>query len=140
MRTPRQRQQGMSHSISCTDEEWEMICEGAARAGIGASAWFTRCALDVNPLSGKARPLVLDERQQENLVKAITRLAEPFSGHPERLSRIWEDVRYLLRKRVRALMRQGRSDEARARLREAFGDKRAAWIESWARQRRHGDD
>ena len=30
---------------------------------MSASAWFTRCALDVNPLSRRTIPLVLDETQ-----------------------------------------------------------------------------
>ena len=132
MRKPRRRKEGMSHSISCKDEEWEMICKGAERAGTNPSAWFTQCALNVNPLAGRAIPLVLGEEQQRTVVMAVERLAQPFSGRPESLSRIEDDVRHVLRERVRAMTRQGRSDEARARLREVFGEKRAKWIERWA--------
>ena len=134
MRKPRRRQAGMSHSISCKDEEWEMICKGAERAGMNPSAWFTQCALNVNPLAGRTFPLVLDEEQQRNVVKAVDRLARPFSGSPESVSQIEDDVRHVLRERVRAMTRQGRSDEARDRLREVFGEERARWIERWAQR------
>ena len=80
MRKPRRRQEGMSHSISCKDEEWEMVCKGAERAGMNPSAWFTQCALNVNPLAGRTIPLVLDEEQQGNVVKAIERLGPAVFG------------------------------------------------------------
>ena len=132
MRKPRQRQEGMSHSISCTDEEWEKIREGAARADKGASAWFTACALKVNPLSAKTFPLVLDETEQLNMVTAITRLAHGLPGSPESLSDLGDNVRHVLRARLRAMTHQGRSAEARAKLREVFGEERAQRIEAWA--------
>ncbi len=122
----------MSHSISCTDEDWKMICKGGERAGKKPSAWFIQCALSVNPLAGRTFPLVLNEQQQRTVVMAVERLAQPFSDRPGSLSRIEDDVRHVLRERVRALIRQGRSAEARARLREVFGEKHARWIERWA--------
>ncbi len=126
----------MSHSISCTDEDWKMICKGGERAGMKPSAWFTHCALSVSPLAGRTFPLVLEEREQRNLAGAIERLAQPFSGRPESLSQVEADVRHLLRERVRAMMRKGRSDEARARLQDVFGEKHARWIEDWAQRPR----
>ncbi len=134
MRKPRRQQKGMSHSISCTDDEWAMIARGAERSGMSPSAWFTHCALNVNPLSERTIPLVLDEREQRNVAKAVERLARAISRSPQTLSGIEDDVRHLLRERVRAMTRQGRSAEARARLREMFGEKRARWIEDWARR------
>lgn len=136
MSKPRRRQKGMSHSISCTDEEWEMIGRGAARAGMSKSAWITQCALNVNLRAKRTIPLVLDEKQQGNVVLAVERLVGMISREPEALARIEDDVRHLLRKRVRAMIRQGRVAEARARLREVFGAKHAAWIEDWARRPR----
>jgi len=129
----------MSHSISCTDEDWQMICKGGERAGKKPSAWFIQCALSVSPLAGRTFPLVLDEHQQRTVVMAVERLAQPFSGRPESLSRIEDDVRHVLRERVRAMTRQGRSEEARTKLQEVFDKKHARWIERWAqrpRQRR----
>lgn len=136
MRKLRRRQKGMSHSISCTDEEWEMIGRGAARTGMGASAWFARCALNVNPRSQRTIPLVLDEKEQRNVAKAVERIARAVSRSPETPARIEDDVRHVLRERVRAMTRQGRSGEARARLREVFGEDRARWIEGWAHRPR----
>ena len=136
MRKPRRRQEGMSHSISCKDEEWELVCKGAERAGMKPSAWFTQCALDVNPLPGRTIPLVLEEREQRNLAGAIERLAQPFSGRPESLSQLEDDVRNVLRERVRAMTQQGRFEEARIKLRKVFGEERARWIERWARKPR----
>ena len=134
----------MSHSISCTDEDWQMICKGGERAGKKPSAWFIQCALSVSPLTGRTFPLVLDEHQQRTVVMAVGRLAQPFSGRPESLSRVEDDVRHVLRERVRAMMtRKESSGVARARLREVFGEKRAEWIEEWAqrpRQRRADAD
>ena len=134
MSKPRRRKEGMSHSISCTDEEWEMIRNGAARNGMAASAWFVQCALNVNPRSKRALPLVLDETQQRDMVDAVERLAGTISRDPETLFQIADDVRHLLRERVRAMTRQGRSTEARARLREVFGAEHARWIEDWAQR------
>ncbi|MDE0418295.1 MAG: hypothetical protein OXI95_15355 [bacterium] len=136
MSKPRRRREGMSHSISCTDEEWEMIGKGAARAGMSRSAWFVQCVLNVNPRSKRTIPLVLDEKQQGNVVLAVERLVGMISREPETLARIEDDVRHLLKERVRAMIRQGRVAEARARLCEVFGAKHAAWIEDWARRPR----
>ncbi len=136
MRKPRGRQKGMSHSISCKDDEWTMIGRGAARSGMSSSAWFTQCALNVDLRSERTIPLVLDERQQRNAARAVERLARAIARSPESLSAIEDDVRHLLRQRVRAMMRQGRPAEARARLREVFGEKHARWIEDWAQRQR----
>ena len=136
MNKPRRWKEGMSHSISCTDEEWEMVCRGAERAGMSASAWFVHCALNVNPRAKRTIPLVLDETQQRDMVDAVEQLAGTISRDPETLARIEDDVRHLLKQRVRAMMRQGRADEARARLREAFGAEHARWIEDWAQRPR----
>ncbi len=136
MKKPRRRQKGMSYSISCTDEEWEMIGRGAARAGMSKSAWFTQCALNVDLRPERPIPLVLDATQQRNVVLAAERLAGGISRDPETLERIEDDVRHLLRNRVRAMTRQGRATEARARLREVFGEDRAKWIEDWAQRPR----
>ncbi len=132
MKKPRRRKEGMSHSISCTDEEWEMIGTGAERAGMGRSAWFTQCALTVDLQAGRTFPLVLNEEQQHNVAEAVVHLAQPLSDRPGSLFRLDEDVRYLLRKRVRAMAQQGRAKDARARLHEVFGKKHAEWIEEWA--------
>ena len=136
MSKPRRRQEGMSHSISCTDEEWEKIGAGAARAEMGASAWFVQCALNVNPIPSTTIPVALDERQQRNAARAVERLAGKLRDSPESLARVEDNVRSVLRERVRAMIRQGRSAEARARLQEVFGEKHAAWIEDWAQKPR----
>ena len=141
MRQPRRRKEGMSHSISCTDEEWEMIGAGAARAKMGASAWFAWCCLNVNPMPSRTIPVALDERQQRNAARAIERLAGKLRDSPESLARFEDNVRSVLRERIRAMTRQNRVCEARARLCEVFGEKHAAWIENWAQKprRRKGD-
>lgn len=131
----------MSHSISCTDEEWERIGKGAARADMGASAWVVQCGLNVNPMPSRTSPLVLEEKQLRNVDTAAERLAGKLTDSPELLARAEDDVRHLLRNRIRAMRRQNRSDEARDRLCEVFGHKHARWIEDWAQKtrRRHGE-
>ena len=138
MKKPRRRQEGMSHSVSCTDEEWEMIGTGAERAGMGRSAWFTQCALTVNLQAGRTYPLVLNEEQQHNVAKAVGRLAQPFTDRPESLSRLEDDVRYLLRKRVQAMAQQGRAKDAHAKLQEVLDDEHADWIMKWALKQHQG--
>ena len=138
MKKPRRRPEGMSHSISCTDEQWEMMVKGARQAGMGTSAWFTQCALTLDPRSGRTFPLVLNEGQQHNLTRAVGRLVQPYTDRPESLSRLEDDVRYLLRKRVRAMKGQGRTKDAYAKLAEVFGDERADRIKEWALKEHKG--
>ena len=138
MKKPRRRQEGMSHSISCTDEEWEMIGTGAEQAGMGRSAWFTQCALTVDLQAGRTFPLVLTEGQQHNLTTAVGRLTQPYSDRPESLSRLEDNVRYLLGKRFRALEQQDGAEDAYAKLAEVFGDERADRIKEWALREHKG--
>ena len=83
MRKPRKGPPGKTYTISCTDEQWEAITDGAARAGMTVSRWFVHCALTVDPWPRKHRRVVLDERRVCPTV-CVRRLAGIFAFRPQR--------------------------------------------------------
>lgn len=122
---------GATHTICCTDEEWELVREGAARAGMSASAWWTECALtvDPSPKGGKAQPLVLDAERQRHLSNGAAELARGLdAADEEALSQFRDDIRAMLEEPLREMVRQGRREKAMELLREVFGEERAAVI------------
>ena len=133
MKKPRRRQEGMSHSISLHGRAMGDDRQGRSAGRVWAHRHGSHsAALTVNLQAGRTYPLVLNEEQQHIVVKAVGRLAQPFSNRPGSLSRLEDDVRYLLRKRVRAMAQQGRAKDAHARLQEVFDDEHADWIMKWA--------
>ena len=73
-----------THSLSCTDGEWERIRTRAARAGQSMSRYLVERALSA-PLPGSdaSRPaprLVLDEAQQHTLHERVERIAKHLGG------------------------------------------------------------
>ena len=126
MRKPRARVPGRTYTISATDEEWTAIGAGAARAGKRVSAWAVECALTVDPLPRPSRRLVLDEKQQRYVSRSMDAHARSLCADADAPSGLADDLRALLAVRLGAMARQGRRDEAAvARLRGAFGDRRA---------------
>ena len=122
---------GATHTICCTDEEWELVRKGAARAGMSASAWWTECALtvDLSPKGGKARALVLDARRQRGLADGVAELARGLdAADEEALSQFRDDIRAMLEEPLREMVRQGRREKAMELLREVFGEERAVVI------------
>ncbi len=123
--------QGATHTICCTDEEWELVLEGARRAGMSASAWWTDCALtvDLSPKGERARPLVLDAERQRRLSNGAAELARGLdAADEEALSQFRDDIRAMLEEPIRAMVGQGRREKAMELLREVFGEERAAVI------------
>ena len=125
MTKARARAAGRTFTISATDEEWEAIRAGAARAGKRISVWAVECALTVDPLPRQSRRLVLDERQQRYISRSMDGLARSLCADAAGLA---DDLRGLLAARLGAMARQGRRDEALALLRETFGERRAAIV------------
>ena len=129
MRKPRKGPPGKTYTISCTDEQWAAIVDGAARAGMTVSAWFVQCALTVDPWPRKHRRLVLDERQQRRIARAVGSCARDLgaegagvAGDPG------ADLGALLAARLRGMVRGGRREQALALLRRAFGDEAAETV------------
>ena len=125
MRKRRQRKPGRTYTISATDEEWEAIGAGAAQAGKRKSPWAVECALTVDPLPRRSRRLVLDEKQQRSISRSMDAHARSLCADADEISGLADDLRKLLEARLGAMARQGRRDEAVARLRETFGERRA---------------
>lgn len=71
MRKPRPKASGKTYTISATDEEWEAVQAGAARAGKPVSTWAVECALTVDPLPRQSHRLVLDEKQQRSISRSM---------------------------------------------------------------------
>ena len=135
MRKPRARKRGRSHTISCTDEEWEAIRAGAAKAGKKVSPWFVECALTVDPWPERRRRLVLDAGQQRAVVRGVAEIARCLGADPGigagqagGAPQITEDLRALFEARLRRMAAQGRREEAVVLLREVLGDERAGAI------------
>ena len=67
----------VTHSISCTDEEWEQIRERAARAGKSMSDYLVERARSARLSDAEAsRPaprLTLDEADQRTLFESVER-------------------------------------------------------------------
>ncbi len=122
---------GATHTICCTDEEWELVRKGASQAGMSASAWWTDCALtvDLSPKGERARPLVLDAERQRHLSNGAAELARGLdAADEEALSQFRDDIRAMLEEPLREMVRQGRREKAMELLREVFGEERAAVI------------
>lgn len=136
MRKPRGKQRGRSYTISCTDEEWEAIKAGAAKAGKRVSPWFVECALTVDPWPEKHRRLVLDTGQQRAVLRGVEEIASGLGAGPGTSpgqasgapSRFTDELRALFEARLRGMAARGRREETTARLREVFGVERAAAI------------
>ena len=126
MTKPRAKAAGMTYTISATDEEWEAIRAGAARAGKRISAWAVECALTVDPQP--SRRLVLDETQQRYISRSMDGLARRLCADAAMPAGLADDLRRLLAARLGAMARHGRRDEALALLRETFGERRAAIV------------
>ena len=128
MKKPRSRKPGTGHTISSTDEEWDVVRAGAVGAGTPVSAWVVECALTVDPLPGNHRRLTLDEREQRYISRAVGEHARSLHSGGDAPSQFTDDLRALLEARLRTMARQGRGDEAVTLLRTVFGDERAEMI------------
>jgi len=129
-KSPNKKNQ-VTHTICCTDEEWELVREGASRAGMSASAWWTECALtvDLSPKGGRARALVLDAGQQRSLSDGVSALARGLNAADvEALSQFRDDIRAILEEPLRTIVGQGRREKALELLRTVFGEDRATVI------------
>ena len=125
------RKKQVTHTVCCTDEEWELVREGAGRAGMSASAWWTECALtvDLSPKGERARALVLDAGRQRSLSDGVSALARGLdAADEEALSQFQDDIRAMLEEPLRAMVRQGRREKAMELLRTVFGEDRATVI------------
>lgn len=128
MRKPRRSQPGRAYTISCTDEEMEVIRAGAARAGMKVSPWFVQCALTVDPWAQEHRQLTLDASQQRYIVRAVDGIIRGFHSNVDPPSQFTDDLRALFEARLGTIFGQGRDDKALTLLRTVFGDECAELI------------
>ncbi len=128
MKRRRVRRAGTSQTISATDEEWDDVQSGADEAGMSVSAWVVHCVLTVDPLPRKHRRLVLDEKQQRSVSRAVSEHARSLRSDIDAPSQVTEDLGALLKARLETMVRQGRGSDAEALLGQVFGDERAAII------------
>ena len=125
---PRVRKRGTEHTISATDEEWADVRSGATEAGMTLSAWVVHCALTVDLSPGKHRRLVLDEKKQRYIARAVGEHARSLIADIDAPSQFADDLGALLRSRLEAVVREGRGSEVEAILRQELGNERAAAI------------
>ena len=125
---PRVRKRGTEHTISATDEEWADVRSGATEAGMTLSAWVVHCALTVDLSPGKHRRLVLEEKKQRYIARAVGEHARSLIADIDAPSQFADDLGALLRSRLETVVREGRGSEVEAILRQELGDERAAVI------------
>ena len=127
MRKPRKGTPGTTYTISCTDEQWAAIVDGAARAGMRVSPWFVKCALEVDPWPAKHRRLVLDERDQRRIARAVNEHARSLGADG-----LAGDIGALFAARLRGMAGRGRRGrrDAMMMLRRAFGAETAETVAS----------
>ena len=125
---PRVRRPGTEHTISATDEEWADVRSGATEAGMTLSAWVVHCALTVDLSPGKHRRLVLEEKKQRYIARAVGEHARSLIADIDAPSQFADDLGALLRSRLEAVVREGRGSEVEAILRQELGDERATAI------------
>ena len=128
MKKPRARRKGTEHTISATDEEWDDVQSGAAQARKSVSAWAAHCGLTVDPLPRKHRRLVLDEKQQRSIPRAVGEHARSLIADIDAPSQFADDLGALVKARLETMVREGRCGEVEAILRKVLGDERAAAI------------
>ena len=130
MKKPRERRKGTENTITATDEEWADVRSGAEKAGVTMSVWAVHCALTVDPLPRKHRRLVLDEKQQRYIPRAVGEHARSLIADIDAPSQFADDLGAVLTARLETTVREGRGSEAEALLRQVLGDERAAAITS----------
>ena len=130
MTKPRNRKPGMNHTVSLTREEREQIGAWAAERGKSFSAWFVECALTVDPFpeTAPARPLVLDAEEQRRLSLGLAAAARDMRSGGEAPLNLADSMRALLEARLKAMARDGRTDQAAELLRRVLGEKRASVV------------
>ena len=128
MKKPRVRRPGTEHTISATDEEWADVRSGAKKAGMTMSAWAVHCTLTVDPLPRKHRRLVLDEKQQRSISRAVVEHAQSLIADIDAPSQFADDLGAVLKARLETMVREGRGSEVEAILRQELGDERAEII------------
>ena len=125
----RKESRGRTYTISCTDEQWAAIQDGAERAGKNVSTWFVKCALTVDPWPRKHRRLVLNEREQRRHARAVAASARNLGADEAGgAGDVGADLRALMAARLRGMDRRGRRADALALLRRAFGDEAARTV------------
>ena len=143
----RRKENVVSNSMSCTDDEWQRIRACAAAAGEGVGRHIVRRALTDDP-SPHAKPRgfqALDPDEQRAMHDAVIRLAgstsETGPGSESWLTVLPGCFRFLCAARITALLREGRADELDTQLRRAFGqDKALEVFEAFVGERSPGDD
>ena len=125
----RKESRGRTYTISCTDEQWAAIQDGAERAGKKVSTWFVECALTVDPWPRKHRRLVLNEREQRRHARAVAAGARNLGADEAGgTSDVVADLKTLMAARLHEMDRRGRRVHAMALLRRAFGDEAARTV------------
>ena len=129
MRKPSKVPTGRTYTISCTDEQWAAIKDGAAKAGMKVSPWFVECALNVEPWPRNHRRLVLNEREQRRHARAVAAGARNLGADEAGgAGDIGADLTALMAARLRGMARRRRRADALALLRRAFGDDAAQTV------------
>ena len=125
----RKESRGRTYTISCTDEQWAAIQDGAERAGKKVSTWFVECALTVDPWPRKHRRLVLNEREQRRHARAVAASARNLGAdEADGAGDVGSELRALMAARLRGMARRSRRADAQALLRRAFGDEAAQTV------------
>ena len=128
MNKPRVRRKGTEQTISATDEEWAEVRSGAKKARMSVSAWAVHCMLTIDPFPRKHRRLVLDEKQQRSIPRAVGDHGRSLIADIDAPWRFADDLRAVLTARLETMIREGRGSDVEEILGQVLGDERAALI------------
>lgn len=126
--TRRRKERSVSNSMSCTDGEWARIRMVAKAAGEGIGRHVVRRCLTDDP-SPNARPRAsqaLSPAQQRRMYDAVicldSGMTDMEDSEPSDLRFLGSAIWLMCEGRIRAMTRDGRSDELHAVLLRAFDE------------------
>lgn len=131
MKAPHERVR--SHSISCSQLDWERIRERAREAGRPMSRYIVERAVSARPAPEPSapEPLVLNAAEQRRLLESVLNMAELLSGAmavADGRPGLPGAVRALFEAKMNEMARTGRYREMKALLDTVMRDERAARI------------
>ena len=129
--SPPRRRETRVYSVSCTDADWERVRRLAAARGQSMSRYLVESGLQVDLEAAPAfsPALALGEAEQRALHERVRAIAERTVGAESEealLARIRNALAFLVDETMRAMVREGRTEELRARLSALFGERAAA--------------
>ena len=135
-------ERSVSHSISCTPQQWARMRELAEEAGMRTSPWIVGRVLKREGFGGTGHALELDGGQQRAMrdaaADAEAALSQLSANSDEASAGLRETVALLFEARLAEMAREGRREAMETLLAAVVGPERAAAIADRVRARQYG--